>query len=217
MRSRTPLVVLSVLLILFTGPSVMTAQAHTASTFTVLVQENGFSQNSPMIIQNDSIIWHNTDDVSNLTHRLVYDHDGDGLYNGTFDWDSGELFANCETDENNTQIDQNCSTSFFVLFDTNWTAGNYSYQDIRSDGSVVNGTIVLQEDVGEHEVQNAPPIGSTFGLIEDENDLEDEEKSSMSTEQLLLYVAASTGGMSLILIMLLMVRRSSSNAFEEEE
>ena len=217
MRSRTPLVVLSVLLILFTGPSVMTAQAHTASTFTVLVQENGFSQNSPMIIQNDSIIWHNTDDVSNLTHRLVYDHDGDGLYNGTFDWDSGELFANCETDENNTQIDQNCSTSFFVLFDTNWTAGNYSYQDIRSDGSVVNGTIVLQEDVGEHEVQNAPPIGSTFGLVEDEDDMEDEEKSSLGTEQLLLYVAVSTGGMSLILIMLLMVRRSSSNAFEEEE
>ena len=217
MRSRTPLVVLSVLLILFTGPSVMTAQAHTASTFTVLVQENGFSQNSPMIIQNDSIIWYNTDDVSNLTHRLVYDHDGDGLYNGTFDWDSGELVANCETDENNTQIDQNCSTSFFVLFDTNWTAGNYSYQDIRSDGSVVNGTIVLQEDVGEHEVQNAPPIGSTFGLVEDEDDMEDEEKSSLSTEQLLLYVAVSTGGMSLILIMLLMVRRSSSNAFEEEE
>jgi hypothetical protein len=210
-------VILSVFLILCVGPGVMTAQAHTASTFTVLVQENGFSQNSPMIIQNDSIIWHNTDDVSNLTHRLVYDHDGDGLYNGTFDWDSGELFANCETDENNTQIDQNCSTSFFVLFDTNWTAGNYSYQDIRSDGSVVNGTIVLQEDVGEHEVQNVPPIGSTFGLVEDEDDMEDEEKSSLGTEQLLLYVAVSTGGMSLILIMLLMVRRSSSNAFEEEE
>ena len=217
MRSRSPLVILSALLILFAGPGVMTAQAHTASTFTVLVQENGFSQQSPIIIQNDSIVWHNTDSASNLTHRLVYDHDGDGLYNGTFDWDSGELSANCETDENNTQIDQNCSTSFFVLFDTNWTAGNYSYQDIRSDGSVVNGTIVLQEDVGEHEVQNAPPIGSTFGLVEDENDLEDEEKSSLSTEQLLLYIAAFTGGTSLILILVLVMRRSSINTFEEEE
>ena len=77
MRSRTPLVILSVLLILCAGPSVMTAQAHTASSFTVLVQENGFSQQSPVIIQNDSIVWHNTDNSSNLSHRLVYDHDGD--------------------------------------------------------------------------------------------------------------------------------------------
>ena len=42
-----------------------------------------------------------------IRHRLVYDHDGDGLYNGTFDWDSGELHAYCETDENNTKIDAN--------------------------------------------------------------------------------------------------------------
>ena len=50
MRSRTPLVILSVLLILCAGPSVMTAQAHTASSFTVLVQENGFSQQSPVTV-----------------------------------------------------------------------------------------------------------------------------------------------------------------------
>ncbi|CAI8367939.1 MAG: Uncharacterised protein [Marine Group II euryarchaeote MED-G33] len=217
MRSRTSLVVLSVLLILFSSPSVMTAQAHTASTFTVLVQENGFSQQSPVIIQNDSIIWHNTDNSSNLSHRLVYDHDGDGFYNGTFDWDSGELFADCETDENNTQIDSNCSTSFFVEFDTNWTVGNYSYQDIRSDGSIVNATIVLQADVGEHEEPYAPPIGSTFGLVEDENEAAGDEESSLEPEQLLLYVAGFTGGTSLILIAILMMRTSSKNAPNEEE
>ena len=217
MRSRAPLVILSVLLILCTGPSVMTAQAHTASTFTVLVQENGFSQQSPVIIQNDSIIWHNTDNSSNLSHRLVYDHDGDGLYNGTFDWDSGDLFSYCETDENNTQIDSNCSTSFFIEFDINWTVGNYSYQDIRSDGSIINATIVLQADVGEHEEPYAPPIGSTFGLVEDENDVSVDEDTSLNPEQLLLYVAAFTGGTSLILVVILIMRTSSNNESEEEE
>ncbi len=217
MRSRTPLVILSVLLILCAGPSVMTAQAHTASSFTVLVQENGFSQQSPVIIQNDSIVWHNTDNSSNLSHRLVYDHDGDGFYNGTFDWDSGELFSDCETDENNTQIDSNCSTSFSVEFDTNWTVGNYSYQDIRSDGSTVNATIVLQADVGEHVEPYAPPIGSTFGLVEDENDVSEDEDTSLNPEQLLLYVAAFTGGTSLILVVILIMRTSSNNESEEEE
>jgi hypothetical protein len=217
MRSRLPVVILAVLLILCAGPGVMTAQAHTASTFTVLVQENGFSQHSPEIIQNDSIVWHNTDNTSNLSHRLVYDHDGDGLYNGTFDWDSGELFAYCETDENNTKIDSNCSTSFFVEFDINWTVGNYSYQDIRSDGSIVNATIVLQADLGEHEEPYAPPIGSTFGLVEDDNEAAEDEESSLNPEQLLLYVAGFTGGTSLILIAILMMRTSSKNVSNEEE
>lgn len=218
MRSRLPVVILAVSLILCAGPGVMTAQAHTASSFTVLVQENGFSQHSPEIIQNDSIVWHNTDNASNLSHRLVYDHDGDGLYNGTFDWDSGELFAYCETDENNTQIDSNCSTSFFVEFNINWTVGNYSYQDIRSDGSIVNATIILLADVGEHEEPYAPPIGSTFGLIEDENDAsEGDDESSLNPEQLLLYIAAFTGGTSLILIVILMMRTSSKNESGEEE
>ena len=47
---------------------VVSVQGHTASSFTVLVQENGFSQTSPEIIQNDSIVWHNIDNSSNITH-----------------------------------------------------------------------------------------------------------------------------------------------------
>ena len=55
------------------------SSAHTASASTVLVQEDGFSHSAPEIFHNDSIIWYNTDNASGLTHRLVYDHDGDGL------------------------------------------------------------------------------------------------------------------------------------------
>ena len=89
MDIRIRVLVLAVLFSLLSSSHVLSVQGHTASSFTVLVQENGFSQTSPEIIQNDSIVWHNIDNDSNVTHRLVYDHDGDGLYNGTFDWDSG--------------------------------------------------------------------------------------------------------------------------------
>ena len=204
-----------VLLSLISSPMVLPAQGHTASSFTVLVQENGFSQTSPEIIQNDSIVWHNIDNDSNVTHRLVYDHDGDGLYNGTFDWDSGELQAYCERDENNTKVDSNCSSSFMVIFDMNWTVGNYSYQDIRSDNTTANATIRLLADTGEHVEPNSPAIGSQFGVNNDESqDDETADDSGLTPEKMLLYVGLFTGISSLALLGLLVLRKSERVDFE---
>ena len=207
---------MAVLLSLISSPMIMPAQGHTASSFTVLVQENGFSQTSPEIIQNDSIVWHNIDNDSNVTHRLVYDHDGDGLYNGTFDWDSGELQAYCERDENNTKVDSNCSSSFMVIFDMNWTVGNYSYQDIRSDNTTVNATIRLLADTGEHVEPNSPAIGSQFGVNNDEDVENNEatEDSGLTPETMLLYVGMFTGISSVALLVLLIFRRSEREDFE---
>ena len=125
---------------------VSSVQGHTAGSYTVLIKENEFIAGSPQITQNDSVIWENIDNNSNLTHRIVYDHDGDGLYNGTFDWDSGELHAYCETDENNSNIDPSCSETFMITFDLNWTVGNYTYQNIRSDNVSLNGTIQISAE-----------------------------------------------------------------------
>lgn len=216
MDTRVRLFVLAVLFSLISSPMILPAQGHTASSFTVLVQENGFSQTSPEIIQNDSIVWHNIDNDSNVTHRLVYDHDGDGLYNGTFDWDSGELQAYCERDENNTKVDSNCSSSFMVIFDMNWTVGNYSYQDIRSDNTTVNATIRLLADMGEHVEPNSPAIGSQFGVNNDEDVENNEatEDSGLTPETMLLYVGIFTGISSVALLGLLIFRRSEREDFE---
>ncbi len=219
MDVRIRVLAIAVLLSFVTSPILTPVQGHTASSFTVLVQENGFSQTNPEIIQNDSIVWHNTDNNSNRTHRLVYDHDGDGLYNGTFDWDSGELQAYCERDENNTKIDSNCSTSFMVIFDMNWTVGNYSYQDIRSDNTVVNGTIRLLADTSEHVEPNAPAIGSQFGVNSDEEAEDDtpSEDSSFSPETMLLYIGMFTGVSAVALLGLLMFRKSNRDFHEHEK
>ena len=216
MELKSRFFVMAVLLSLISSPMIMPAQGHTASSFTVLVQENGFSQTSPEIIQNDSIVWHNIDNDSNVTHRLVYDHDGDGLYNGTFDWDSGELQAYCERDENNTKVDSNCSSSFMVIFDMNWTVGNYSYQDIRSDNTTVNATIRLLADTGEHVEPNSPAIGSQFGVNNDEDVENNEatEDSGLTPETMLLYVGMFTGISSVALLVLLIFRRSGREDFE---
>ena len=196
--------------------------AHTASAFTVLVEDDGFSQSSPEIFHNDSIIWYNTDNASNITHRLVYDHDGDGLYNGTFDWDSGELHAYCETDENNTKIDANCTTMFFVVFDVNWTEGDYGYQDLRSDGTVANGTIRLFKDMDSHNASTAPSVGSSFGVTQEDETPSDSSEANdepLAPETVLLYIAMGTGGAAALLLLLLIVRSSDDiieSSVEEE-
>ena len=211
MAIKSRVLALTILLALIASPVIVSIQAHTASSFTVLIQENGFSQDNPQIIQNDSVIWYNVDNQSNLTHRIVYDYDGDGFYNGAFDWDSGELSYDCERDENNTKLDENCTINFMVTLDMNWTIGNYTYQDIRSDGSVVNATIQLMADNSTHVEANVPAIGSEFGVINDDNDTTtstEHENEGLTPEKMLLYVGLFTGISSGLLLGILIARRS---------
>ena len=214
-RVFAPLVVFLLLTVVVYTP--LQANAHTASAFTVLVKEDGFSQTAPEIFHNDSIIWYNTDNASNLTHRLVHDHDGDGLYNGSLDWDSGELHAYCERDENNTKIDASCNTSYVVEFNINWTEGDYAYQDLRSDGTVVNATIRLFKDMDSHNASTAPSIGSSFGVNDDASDDSSESDEAMTPEDMLLYVAMGTGGAAVLLLGLLVLRRPENSDTSESE
>ena len=200
-RVVLPLLVFCILTVVSIAP--LQAGAHTASSFTVLVKENGFSQTAPEIFHNDSIIWHNTDNASNSTHRLVHDHDGDGLYNGSLDWDSGVLHAYCERDVNNTKLDDSCNTSFVLLFDINWTEGDYAYQDLRSDGSVVNATIRLFKDMDSHNASTAPSIGSSFGVNDDIPADNTEANEATTPEDVLLYIAMGTGGAAVLLLSLI--------------
>ena len=216
MRRMTSSILVAILLSMIVLVPVQSS-AHTASAFTVLVEDDGFSQSSPEIFHNDSIIWYNVDNGSNITHRLVYDHDGDGLYNGTFDWDSGELHAYCETDENNTKIDANCTDMFFVLFDVNWTEGDYGYQDLRSDGTVANGTIRLFKDMDSHNASTAPSIGSSFGVNDDVPADNTDANEAMTPEDVLLYIAVGTGGAAVLLLGLLILRRPENSDISESE
>ena len=215
MAVKSKSLVVIVLLSLISTIMISSVQGHTAQAHMALIKENGLTQGNPTIIQNDSVIWANVDNSSNLTHRIVYDHDGDGLYNGTFDWDSGELHAYCERDENNSKIDPSCSTEFTVILDLNWTVGNYTYQNIRSDNVSFNGTIQLTADTGNHIEQNLPAIGSQFGVNNDEGDNQEnvESNDEMTPEKMLLYVGLFTGISSLGLIILFVMRKSNDKNY----
>ena len=55
------------------------AQAHSASTFNVIIKQNDLQPMTTQIEYNDSIMWYNADSRENVTQRIVYDSYGDGL------------------------------------------------------------------------------------------------------------------------------------------
>ncbi len=127
------------------------ASAHNPNIWHTLLSENGITSGSNTdseitIVQNDSVVWHNIEnESSNITHRIVYDADGDGNYNSSNDWDSGLINASCEDSEGNVSY-ENCRLTFIIKFNTTDSIGVYHYQDIRSDGQIFNGTIIVEQD-----------------------------------------------------------------------
>jgi len=188
-------------------------QAHSADTFTVVIKQSGLTPSSSQITYNDSVVWHNTDSRENITHRIVFDFDGDGLFNGTDDWDSGELAAECNSTAGDNGSEEEdgapCNVTFLVWFNGTWGVGEYRYQDMLSDGTVLNGTVVVVEDVHE-ENSSAPEIGSTFGSFENRqgDDVVEEEDEGDDAKRLFLMIGAGSGLGAVALLVLLVVRRS---------
>ena len=188
-------------------------QAHSADTFTVVIKQSGLMPGSSQITYNDSVVWHNTDGRENITHRIVFDFDGDGLFNGTDDWDSGELVADCNTTTNENETgaanESECNVTFMVWFNGTWGIGEYNYEDRLSDGTVLNGTIVVVEDV-HVENSTAPDIGSTFGTFEDRKGSDEGavEEDANQAQRMLLLIGVGSGIGAAGLLVLLLVRRS---------
>lgn len=188
-------------------------QAHSADTFTVVIKQSGLMPGSSQITYNDSVVWHNTDGRENITHRIVFDFDGDGLFNGTDDWDSGELVADCNTTTNENETgatnESDCNVTFMVWFNGTWGIGEYNYEDRLSDGTVLNGTIVVVEDV-HIENSTAPDIGSTFGTFEDRKNSDEGpvEEEDNQAQRMLLLIGMGSGIGAAGLLVLLLVRRS---------
>ena len=123
MRSRLSVTWFPLLLLAFASLLITPAAAHDAGTFTVIVKANGHQPGSAELIVNDSVFFYNVDNRTNITHRIVHDADGDGLYNGTDDWDSGNLSSECALDGDGNKTDEDCEVTFAVEFNSTEMAG----------------------------------------------------------------------------------------------
>ena len=172
------------------------AQAHSASTFNVIIKQNDLQPMTTQIEYNDSIMWYSADSRENVTQRIVFDGDGDGLYNGSEDWDSGEISRDCPPPSNNSSSD--CQESFMVWFNGTWGVGEYNYQSISSNGDVQNGTIVVIEHVEEN---NEPTVNSNFDSFYEE-DVESSDDDSMKQIFLTIGIISALGSVILIILLI---------------
>ena len=212
MGSKDAVAWFSLLLLALAAYLPATAVAHDASTFTIIVREEELTAGSPQLMFNDSVWWINVDDRENITHRIVYDSDGDGLYNGTLDWDSGNLSSSCPLDENGTKIDSECEVTYEIPFNGTWGDGVYHYYDLISDNTVLEGNITVSNDSHGSEGEHSPGEDSHD---EDGEHAEGETQGTTDSRNWLLWVAIASGLASVILLMMLL--KSDDDSLREEE
>ena len=196
------------------------AVAHNPNIWHALLSENGITSGTAnngeiIIVQNDSVVWHNIENSSsNITHRIVFDADGDGNYNSTEDWDSGLINSNCTDSEGNLSYD-GCRLAFIVKFNTSSSVGVYHYQDIRSDGQIFNGTIIVEADFhGELNMDYC--FGDDCETVETKEVKEQSILSKLigsdSTLDAMLFVMSLITGLLAIILAIDMFRKRGSHS-----
>jgi len=179
-------------------------QSHSADTFTVVIKESGLTPNSPELLYNDSIVWYNTDSRENITHRIVHDGDGDGLFNGSLDWDSGILYSECNSEDKNNSED--CNSTFQIWFNGTRGLGEYSYQDILSDGTTYNGTITVIEDV---HTESLPELGGSYGTFDEEEEDDEIIQTDVGDDKSFLLVIGAFSGFGAVSLIIILIRGRS--------
>ena len=177
------------------------ATAHEPNTFTMIIGEEEVIPSNvtgQVLFTNDSVWFRNVDDRENITHQIRLDIDGDGLFNGTEDISSGDLYSSCELDENGTKINQECEVIYKVLFNesTGLISGIFHYEDVSSEGVVFTGRIVVNKD--EHTTNVGPdPNYST----EENND--DGVTYTDNNRQGLIVLSMSAGIAAIAILMII--------------
>ena len=177
------------------------ASAHEPNTFTIIVGEGEPIPNNvtgQVLFTNDSVWFRNVDSRENITHQIRLDIDGDGLFNGTEDISSGELYSSCELDENGTKVDEECEVIYKVLFNetTGLISGIFHYEDVRSDGVVYTGRLVVNKDVHTTNVGPDPNYST-------ENNDDESVTHSDNNRQMLIVMSMSAGIAAIAILMIL--------------
>tara|TARA_B100000073_G_scaffold305347_1_gene274497 strand:- start:92 stop:691 length:600 start_codon:yes stop_codon:yes gene_type:complete len=105
----------SLLLASFLSPMV---SAHEPKEYTILLTHEGTTpQTIPddVLVQTDFLFFMNVDDREGVSHRIQFDADDDGLFNGSDDFSSNWLSGSCNLDENGSKVDDSCMVTEAIL------------------------------------------------------------------------------------------------------
>ena len=142
----------SFLLASFLSPVV---SAHEPKEYTILLTQEGTTpQTIPddVLVQTDFLFFMNVDEREGVSHRIQFDADGDGLFNGSDDFSTNWLSDSCDLDENGSKVDESCMVTEAILLgpENGLLPGTIQLQhQIMSNSSISeeNFSVTFREDV----------------------------------------------------------------------
>ena len=144
----TALAFASFLLVSFLSPVV---SAHEPKEYTILLTREGTTpQTIPddVLVQTDFLFFMNVDERAGVSHRIQFDADDDGLFNGSDDFSTNWLSGSCDLDENGSKVDESCMVTEAIL--------------LGPENGLLPGTIQLQHQILSNSSISEETFSVTF-------------------------------------------------------
>ena len=96
----------------------LVVSAHEPKEYTILLTQEGTTPETipdDVLVQTDFLFFMNVDDREGVSHRIQFDADDDGLFNGSDDFSSNWLSGSCDLDENGSKVDESCMVTEAIL------------------------------------------------------------------------------------------------------
>jgi hypothetical protein len=140
--------------------AVPSGAAHEPKEYTILLTEQGMTPSSvpdDVLVETDYLFFMDVDVREGVSHRILLDVDGDGVFDGPDDISTAWLTGSCELDENGSKVESECMVAEAVLLgpQNGILPGNVSMRHQTLSNSTISDhylSVVLGEDV---HVQNA--------------------------------------------------------------
>ena len=125
--------------------------AHEPKEYTILLTHEGTTpQTIPddVLVQTDFLFFMNVDDREGVSHRIQFDADGDGLFNGSDDFSTNWLSGSCDLDENGSKVDESCMVTEAIL--------------LGPENGLLPGTIQLRHQIMSNSSISEENLSVTF-------------------------------------------------------
>ena len=125
--------------------------AHEPKEYTILLTQEGTTpQTIPddVLVQTDFLFFMNVDERGGVSHRIQFDADGDGLFNGSDDFSTNWLSGSCDLDENGSKVNESCMVTEAIL--------------LGPENGLLPGTIQLQHQIMRNSSISEGNLSVTF-------------------------------------------------------
>tara|TARA_B100000683_G_scaffold75658_1_gene74575 strand:- start:96 stop:695 length:600 start_codon:yes stop_codon:yes gene_type:complete len=138
--------------------------AHEPKEYTILLTQEGTTPRTipdDVLVQTDFLFFVNVDDREGVSHRIQFDADDDGLFDGSDDFSTDWLSGSCDLDENGSKVDGSCMVTEAILLgpESGLLPGTIQLRHQTKNGSILseeNLSVTFMEDV--HNQPN-PEVG----------------------------------------------------------